>query len=586
MRLATVLAALLLIGVMAQDRTVVLPPERPSAQTPFPHRTRTWYPHDGDAVPVPIARALREGANLASAQGQRWRLEPEALVREHPTPLRLGIRDGLPLGALRALAIGSDGAIWAGGEEGLVRFTGARHAWERWHTFIGRRYLPSNDVVALAAGESGAMWVKTTAGIAHLRYEALSLDDKARRFDQRLQARHTRHGLVGDTHLRVTGDLTTSHQYPADNDGLWTAVYAASQAYRYAVTKENAALAAARRALAAMVRLETITGHPGFPARSFRHRSEPRHPDGEWHWTQDGEWEWKGDTSSDELVGHFYAYALAHELLPEDPLTHEIRAVVTRIADHLIRNKYYLVDLDGEPTRWGRWGLDYFQTAEGREEQALRATELLSHMLVAAEVTGERRFRDEYWRLVREHRFHERMQTYREHRRELNYSDEELALLSFYPLFRYEKDPELLGAYRRALSQWWANIQLEDNPLWIYIYARANPGAPAPLDRAAHAMFRIPLDLVTWSIQNARRRDVPLAAERDRRGKLQTTRLLPPDERRVQRWNANPFELDGGDGGHGEDDGAAYLLPYWMGRYYGFIASTGKRPLLRAPGPQ
>ena len=34
------------------------------------------------------------------------------------------------------------------------------------------------------------------------------------------------------------------------------------------------------------------------------------------------------------------------------------------------------------------------------------------------------------------------------------------------------------------------------------------------------------------------------------------------------RWNANRFRVDGGNGGRNEDDGAAFLLPYWMGRYY------------------
>jgi hypothetical protein len=37
------------------------------------------------------------------------------------------------------------------------------------------------------------------------------------------------------------------------------------------------------------------------------------------------------------------------------------------------------------------------------------------------------------------------------------------------------------------------------------------------------------------------------------------------------RWNANPFVVDGGKGGRSEDDGAAYLLPYWLGRYHKFI---------------
>lgn len=577
MRTAAAAATFAVLSLAASGQDAV-PPARPSAHAPFPHRTRTWHAPDSGAIPASVARVFR-GASEASgaavpsvtAGDQRWRVEPGALVREEPAALRLGAAEGLPVGRLRSLAIATDGAVWAGGAEGLVRYTGASHPWERWQYFAGRRYLPSDDVLAVAAGEAGSVWVSTAEGVAHLRFEPVSLDEKSRRFEARVQARHIRHGLVADSRLAVAGDLSTSRQFSTDNDGLWTAIYVASQAYRYAVTKSDAAHAAARRALAAMIRLETITGHPGFPARSMVHRTETRPADGEWHTSADGEWQWKGDTSSDEIVGHFYAYALAHELLPDDPIKADIRAVVTRIADHLIRNKYYLVDLDGRPTRWGRWGLDYFETEEGREEQALRATELLSHMLVAAEVTGEPRFRDEYTRLIREHRFHERMQTYLEHRRELNYSDEELALLSFYPLFRYEKDPALLSAYRRALAQWWENIRREDNPLWIYIYARANPDAIAPLDRAAHAMVRLPLDLVDWSIHNRRRHDVPVAADRDRHGKRQTTRLLPPDERHVQRWNANPFELDGGAGGHGEDDGAAYLLPYWMARYYGFI---------------
>jgi hypothetical protein len=47
--------------------------------------------------------------------------------------------------------------------------------------------------------------------------------------------------------------------------------------------------------------------------------------------------------------------------------------------------------------------------------------------------------------------------------------------------------------------------------------------------------------------------------------------LLPPDERPVMKWNSNPFDIDGGSDGRGEDDGAAFLLPYWMGRYHGML---------------
>jgi hypothetical protein len=46
---------------------------------------------------------------------------------------------------------------------------------------------------------------------------------------------------------------------------------------------------------------------------------------------------------------------------------------------------------------------------------------------------------------------------------------------------------------------------------------------------------------------------------------------LPADERRVNGWATNLHELDGGRGGMWAHDGTRYLLPYWMGRYHGFI---------------
>ena len=143
-------------------------------------------------------------------------------------------------------------------------------------------------------------------------------------------------------------------------------------------------------------------------------------------------------------------------------------------------------------------------------------------------------------------------------------------MLSYYPLFRYEKNPELLRVYREGLEQWWVNIQREDNPLWIFIYAFCNPGKRVPLEGAARTLYRIPMDLIRWSVKNSHRRDVPIDTFPERHNRLQTSRLLPPDERRVMKWNGNPFQLDDQSGGRGEDDGAFFLLPYWLGRYHGF----------------
>ena len=546
-----------------------------------PQKVRTFYASDDARISPGIRNRLAKPVRAARRGSAQWVVETDALVRmpigrarngREPVPrARLSFDGGLPVGGLRAIAITTDGAVWAGGDEGLVRYQDGSNAWDRWQYFGGKRYLPSDEVTSLAAGEAGSVWVQTSAGISHIEFRRLTLTDKAAYFERRIAERHKRHNLVADAQFSEPGNPATSHQYPSDNDGLWTAIYVAAQAFRYRVTKDSLALESARKSVDAMLRLETITERSGFPARSFRHKDEPRHNEGVWHFTSDGEWEWKADTSSDELVGHFFAYSVLYDLAADEALRKRLRGAVSRIADHLIDHRYNLTDLHGGPTRWGRYDEAYFETDDGREERALRSLELLSHLKVAYHMTGNPRYDREYRKLINERQYHRNTTTYLKLREELNYSDEELAMLSYYPLFRYEKDPEMLRVYRQGLEQWWVNIQREDNPLWMLIYAFCNPGKRVRLEAAARTLYRIPMDLIKWSVKNSHRRDVPLDTSPERHERRQTSRLLPPDERRVMKWNGNPFQLDDQADGRGEDDGAFFLLPLWMGRSHGFL---------------
>ena len=61
-----------------------------------------------------------------------------------------------------------------------------------------------------------------------------------------------------------------------------------AECYRYAVTKDPEAKKNAIKAYEAMERLETITGIPGFPARSYVASDESTGKGGEWHLTPDG----------------------------------------------------------------------------------------------------------------------------------------------------------------------------------------------------------------------------------------------------------------------------------------------------------
>jgi hypothetical protein len=238
--------------------------------------------------------------------------------------------------------------------------------------------------------------------------------------------------------------------------------------------------------------------------------------------------------------------------------------------DHIVSNGYYLIDLDGQPTRWGKWSRKYFD--EDPADSALNSLELLSFLKTAAHITGDAKYEAEYRKAALELNYAQQMTRYLELRDEINYSDEELAMLPFYCLFRYEKDELLLNRYYRpALEQWWENIRREDNPLWSFIYLTGQPAANLDLSGAARTLYRTPVDTIFWSVRNSHRDDVVKAGTADRFKRPEAATLLPPDERPTMKWNQNPFVVDGGSDGRGEEDGAAFLLPYWMGRYHKFL---------------
>ncbi len=151
----------------------------------------------------------------------------------------------------------------------------------------------------------------------------MTLAERAGLYDAIAQERHVRLGYTStQCHLRVAGDLSTAYSTDDDNDGQWTAMYLASQCFRYAVTGEPEARQNARVAAYALMKLEQVTGVDGFFARSIVPGDEceaKQQGSGEWHLGADGQWCWKGDTSSDEFVGHVFGLGGMRDVVPFVP---------------------------------------------------------------------------------------------------------------------------------------------------------------------------------------------------------------------------------------------------------------------------
>ncbi len=474
----------------------------------------------------------------------------------------------LPHTPVTVLKASSASEIWIGTSEGATRL---HRDYRTREYFAGKRWLPDDHVTGIGFDGETA-WLETRGGYAHIAYVPMTLAEKSRAFVNRVQARHNRWGLTADSRLRVPGDPSSNEMISSDNDGLWTAMYVAAECFRYKVTGEADARANARQGMNALIRLEAITGIPGFPARSFiKVGADVQPQDGDWHDTPDRLWRWKGDTSSDEIVGHYFVYPIYYDLVADESEKPALRAVVERITNHILDNSYQLIGPGGKRTRWGWWGPDAIW--EDPDETGLRALHILSHLRVAQHLTANATYRSRYQaayqELIKTHKYHWLTRNQKIMVPGLvNHSDDELAFLSFYPLLRYETDPALVAVYKQSLERSWQIERPERNPLWNVIYAAGTGATEYDRDASVRTLREIPMDLVEWSVRNSHRLDVPLDPLGDRFKRPQGLIVLPYDELPMSKWNGNPYSLDGGKGGRSEDDGAYFLLPYWMGRFH------------------
>jgi len=135
--------------------------------------------------------------------------------------------------------------------------------------YASERWLPSDNVIDIAEGPENSVLILTENGLAGICFREMTLHDKAMFYEKQVRERHIRHGFNATVSGLVNGDVTTGSLEDSDNDGLWTSMYLAGQAFRYTVTKEDEALNNISESLDAMERLYTINPVPGFPSRSF-----------------------------------------------------------------------------------------------------------------------------------------------------------------------------------------------------------------------------------------------------------------------------------------------------------------------------
>jgi len=486
---------------------------------------------------------------------------------------RSALKNKLPCTDIRCIEqIGE--SIWFGTPNGAFAVTHDG----RIDYYASKRWLVDDDVTDISEGPDDSVLILSRNGLSIIHSKMMTLEQKAEHFDKLTRNRHIRYGFNSSLAMSKAGDLSTGTLIDSDNDGLWTAMYLAGELFRYASTKSENVLQNCYESFEAMERLYSINPLKGFPSRSFERAGYHVSDKSRWQPAEDRDWFWKATTSSDEIVGHFFVYSIFAEVVPEQKWRDRAIALMDKTMDHIVRNDWYLIDFDGKPTLWGKWNPEYVnQFPEQVGDRRLNSAEIISFLQTAYHFTGKDIYKKKAFELMEQHGYLNNIMIPItkigrvpgiDLTTEWNHSDDELAFLSYWGLYKYAFTDDLREKYRHAIKEHWEIERPEKNPLWNFIYAMTG-AKEFDLTEAMWSLKEFPLDMIGWSVRNSHRKDLEFIEPNFRN---QTTRkVLPPDERPMSKYNGNAFRLDGGNNGSSEYSGDIFLLPYWLGRYLKII---------------
>jgi hypothetical protein len=487
----------------------------------------------------------------------------------------LPLQRKVPVQEITALKI-VNGEIWAATPRG--GFTQNQNGSFRY--YASKRWLDDDEIKDIASDSDGNVYFLTKRAVNEVHFISQTLLDKTKYFQGKIRKSHIRYGFISNVDFTIPGDESTARLTDTDNDGLWSSFYLGSQAFRYGVTKDPRAKRYAWECFEAFERLLSVNGLNGFPSRTFERKGFKNSDPSRWHDSPDSGWEWEGTTSSDEFVAYIWVGAVMSEMAAETKEEKErVATFIDKILTHIIDNNYYFIDADGKPTLWGRWNPEYINSfPKTVGDRRLGSTTIIAGLELAYKLTGKEKYKTEAFKLMNQYGYLENIQLPYENIGPTkgvihlgvdlgdggwNHSDDEMAFLTYWVLYRYAFDANLKSKFADAIRDHWNIEKPEKNPVWNLI----TYGTIGVMDKPSTiwSMREFPMDLVRWKVKNSDRKDIERLPPNFRN---QTTKeLLPPGELPMHRHNANSFTLDGGDNGMSELAGDEYLLPYWMARY-------------------
>ena len=444
--------------------------------------------------------------------------------------------------------------------------------------YASERWLDQDKIIDMAADSDGNLYFLTPAGLNKVQFEQETLAGKAAFLQDNLRKYHLRYGFSAASRLVDPDDPSTLRLDDDDNDGLWTSFYLGSQAFRYAVTKEEKAKEYVWESFEAFERLLTIHPIEGFSARTFERTGYIAGDTIPWRPAPDKNWWWKGTTSTDEFVGYLFVTSVIDQFVAQTPEEKKrVADYFDAIMTHIIANDYYFIDHDGKPTLWGRWNPEYVNSfATTQFDRRLNSTLTIAGLQLAYRLTGKEIYKSEAFRMMEEHGYLDNMKIPMGNIRftpgfqhqgitmgeDWNHSDDEMAFLTYWVLYHYAFDDTLKREYAKMIRDHWEIEKPERNALWnLLAYGTSGD---IDLESTLWYLQGFPKDRRRYVVKNSHRKDLeflPKDASTNFREQT-TTKLIPKRERPLNRHNNNEFIIDGGRGTHQQLTGDEFLLPY------------------------
>ena len=472
----------------------------------------------------------------------------------------------LPEEEVFSIDVCDDGAFILGTQAGavLIRYGLSKY-------LPATRYAFDTNVTQVVSC-GGNIYTASKGGIIKISEKEMTLKEKADFFFEYTEKYFPRKdGFI--TGKRVPLEEGTSSI--SDNDGLWTQMYLCALCMWYSITKDEKILETARRYKDAMLVLTRAPGIKGFTARAVRYPDEKDWGKGleeqregeEWHRSADGTYEWLGETSSDEMTGHYAGFSLYYDLCANEEEKAEIRKAVCDITDHILEHDGYLFDCDGKPTSWACWNENALNNdSMWMWEKGVNSLEMLNFLKISHHMSGDEKYIKKYNELIRDHHFIINAAYHKRADGHCCHIDDNLAMLNSLNYLRLEKDPAIRQYILMGLAAHYNYEKIEQNPYFAFIYT-AYTGAPCDVDNCIKTLQDYPMDLRSYKMVNSTRKNLETDDEPVYWGEAPRIKYpLAWDERPISTLGLHAFRVDGGDPNR-INSGMTYLFIYWLGRF-------------------